>query len=110
MLEAAATRWRRRRSGGRAIIDQPEVWGLQSIAEEHVVIRIVVKTRTSERDDVDRELRARLKHAIDEMGITLPSLTSVVLTGFDGAGSVGGARPPRTVPTPHQQAPRGRRR
>ena len=101
---AATPKW------ARTVIDQPEVWGLQSIAEEHVVIRIVMKTRTAERDDVDRELRARLKAATDEMGITLPSLTSVVLTGFDGAGSVGGARPPRTVPTPHQQAPRGRRR
>ncbi len=100
---AALPKW------GRSMIDAPEVWGLQSIAEEHVVIRIVSKTRSSERDNVDRELRSRLKKATDELGITLPSLSSVVLTGFDGASSVQGARPPQTVPTPHVRPSKGKR-
>jgi small-conductance mechanosensitive channel len=100
---AATPKWKR------AMIDAPEVWGLQSIAEEHVVIRIVSKARSAERDNVDRELRSRLKKATDELGITLPSLSSVVLTGFDGASSVQGARPPQTVPTPHVRTPRGKR-
>jgi small conductance mechanosensitive channel len=100
---AALPKW------GRSMIDAPEVWGLQSIAEEHVVIRIVSKTRSSERDNVDRELRSRLKKATDELGITLPSLSSVVLTGFDGASSVQGARPPQTVPTPHVRPAKGKR-
>jgi len=99
---AATPKWKR------AMIDQPEVWGIQSIAEEHVVIRIVAKTRSSDRDSVDRELRSRLKKTLDGMDIVLPSLTSVVLTGFDSASSVQGARPPRTVPTPH--VPRGKRK
>jgi len=100
---AATPKW------GRAMIDRPEVWGLQSVVDEHVVIRIVAKTRSSERDNVDRELRSRLKKATDELGITLPSLSSVVLTGFDGASSVQGARPPQTVPTPHVRPPKGKR-
>ncbi|MBD8484175.1 mechanosensitive ion channel [Frigoribacterium sp. CFBP 8759] len=99
---AAIPKWRR------AIIDQPEVWGIQSIAEEHVVIRIVAKTRSADRDNVDRELRSRLKKTLDAMDIVLPSLTSVVLTGFDSASSVQGARAPRTAPTPH--VPRSKRR
>jgi len=100
---AATPKWKR------AMIDAPEIWGLQSIAEEHVVIRIVSKARSAERDNVDRELRSRLKKATDELGITLPSLSSVVLTGFDGASSVQGARPPQTVPTPHVRSPKGKR-
>ncbi|MBF4601409.1 mechanosensitive ion channel [Frigoribacterium sp. VKM Ac-1396] len=99
---AAIPKWKR------AIIDQPEVWGIQSIADEHVIIRIVAKTRSSDRDNVDRELRSRLKKTLDGMDIVLPSLTSVVLTGFDSASSVQGARAPRTVPTPH--IPRGKRK
>ncbi|MDY0890611.1 mechanosensitive ion channel family protein [Frigoribacterium sp. CFBP9030] len=99
---AAVPRWKR------AILETPEVWGIQSIAEEHVVIRIVVKTRSSDRDTVDRELRARLKKTTDALDIVLPSLTSVVLTGFDSASSVQGARPPRTSPTPH--IPKGKRK
>ncbi|MCJ0700488.1 mechanosensitive ion channel family protein [Frigoribacterium faeni] len=99
---AAVPRWKR------AILETPEVWGIQSIAEEHVVIRIVVKTRSSDRDTVDRELRSRLKKTTDALDIVLPSLTSVVLTGFDSASSVQGARPPRTSPTPH--IPKGKRK
>ncbi|MFD1714020.1 mechanosensitive ion channel family protein [Amnibacterium flavum] len=80
------------------ITEKPEIWGLESISSEALVIRIVVKTRASARDDVARELRLRLKTALDEMGVKLPSLNTVVLAGMDGAGSVRGARPPQTKP------------
>ncbi|WP_051147405.1 mechanosensitive ion channel family protein [Glaciibacter superstes] len=91
---ASNSKWRSR------ILEKPEIWGLQSISDEALVIRLVVKTRTSTKDDVSRELRIRLKKALDEMGIVLPSLNTVVLTGFDSASSVSGARPPRTSPMP----------
>ncbi|MFT2710923.1 mechanosensitive ion channel domain-containing protein [Clavibacter sp. Sh2126] len=94
---ATTPKWRSR------IVEKPELWGIESIAESAVVIRIVVKTRSNARDDVSRELRGRLKAALDRMDVTLPSLSAVVLTGFDSAASVGGAHPPRTVPTPVQQ-------
>ena len=94
---ATTPKWRSR------IVEKPELWGIESISESAVVIRIVVKTRSNARDDVSRELRGRLKGALDQMGVTLPSLSAVVLTGFDSAASVGGAHPPRTVPTPVQQ-------
>ncbi|GAB3126053.1 mechanosensitive ion channel family protein [Glaciibacter psychrotolerans] len=89
---SSSSKWRSR------MLEKPEVWGLESISADALVIRLVVKTRTSTKDDVSRELRIRLKKALDEMGLTLPSLNSVVLTGFDGADSVTGARPPRTRP------------
>ncbi|RIJ54316.1 mechanosensitive ion channel family protein, partial [Clavibacter phaseoli] len=106
-VELASTpKWRSR------IVEKPELWGIESISESAVVIRVVVKTRSNARDDVSRELRARLKASLDAMGVTLPSLTAVVLTGFDSAASVGGAHPPRTASTPVQQpeqpAPRRR--
>jgi len=91
---ATNSKWRSR------VLEKPEVWGIESIAEEAIVIRIVIKTRTTAKDDVARELRLRLKKALDAMGIELPSLTSIVLTGFEGAASVQGARPPRTTPLP----------
>ena len=99
MLEAATAlatspKWRSR------ILDKPELWGLESVSADAMVIRLVLKTRTTAKDDVSRELRLRLKQATDELGVTLPSLSAVVLTGFDSAGSVNGAKPPRTRPTP----------
>jgi small conductance mechanosensitive channel len=99
MLEAAnalatSTKWRSR------ILERPELWGLESISADALVIRIVLKTRTTARDDVSRELRMRLKQALDELDVKLPSLSAVVLTGFDSAASVMGAKPPRTRPNP----------
>jgi len=82
------------------IMEKPELWGLESIAEDAIVIRLVVKTRTATKDSVARELRARLKKALDEMGVHLPSLATVVLSGFDGATSVTGAKPPRNFAPP----------
>jgi small-conductance mechanosensitive channel len=80
------------------VMERPEIWGLESVSAEALVIRLVVKTRSSAKDTVARELRMRLKNALDEMGVKLPALNSIVLSGFDGASSVGGARPPHTRP------------
>ncbi len=67
------------------ILETPQIWGLESISAEAAVIRLVLKTRPGVKDDVARELRARLKVALDAMGIKLPTLNSVVMTGFEGA-------------------------
>jgi moderate conductance mechanosensitive channel len=88
-----SSKWRSR------VLEKPEVWGLESITAEAMVIRVVMKVRTSAKDDIARELRMRLKHSLDAMDVRLPSLSSVVLTGFEGATRVKGARPPKTAPT-----------
>ncbi|MEI5583020.1 MULTISPECIES: mechanosensitive ion channel family protein [unclassified Agromyces] len=99
-LLAAATgmaqsgKWRSR------ILEKPEVWGLESISDDAMVIRVVMKARTSSKDDVARELRMRLKGALDDLGLKLPSLASVVLSGFDGVTRIKGAKPPKTAPSP----------
>ena len=99
MLDAARAlakeqKWRSR------IIEQPEIWGLESIGGDALVIRLVMKTRAGSKDDVARELRVRLKRAIDAIGVTLPQLNSIILTGSEGAQSIRGAHPPKTKPTP----------
>ncbi|MFG6502335.1 mechanosensitive ion channel family protein [Microbacterium sp. P05] len=99
MLDAAKTlaadpKWRTR------VIEQPEVWGLESVSGDALVIRLVMKTRANAKDDVARELRMRLKHAIDDLGVKLPQLNSITLSGLDGAQRVRGANPPHTKPTP----------
>ncbi len=100
----------------RLILEKPEVWGIESISAEAIVIRLVVKTRSGSKDDVARELRGRLKRSLDELGVKLPKLNSIVLTGYEGAASVKGARPPKTagIPVPDEASrvkkPRGPRR
>ena len=85
-------KWRSR------VIEQPEVWGLESITGDALVIRLVMKTRANAKDDVARELRMRLKHAMDEMDITLPAMNTITLSGLEGAQRVRGANPPKTKP------------
>lgn len=98
---AATPKWRSR------IIEEPEIWGLESITGDALVIRLVMKTRASAKDDVARELRMRLKHAIDDLGLTLPQLNTITLTGLEGAQRVRGSNPPKTKPTPVTQAEGG---
>ena len=102
-------KWRTR------ILEKPEIWGLESVSGDALVIRLVMKTRAGAKDDVARELRMRLKNAIDELGLTLPQLNSITLSGLEGAQRVRGANPPKTKPTADDArrpdgSPRGRDR
>lgn len=97
MLETAQglakdPKWRTR------IVEKPELWGLESVGGDALVVRIVVKTRANAKDDVAQELRRRLRAALLEKEIAVPSLVDVVPTGLDGARRVRGANPPRTRP------------
>ena len=92
-------KWRSR------IIEKPEIWGIESVSAEAVVVRLVLKVRSGSKDEVARELRARLKRALDEMGVKLPRINSIVLSGYEGAGSVRGARPPKTASLPVAMKP-----
>lgn len=91
---AKDVKWRTR------ILERPEVWGLESISGDALVIRLVMKTRANAKDDVARELRMRIKRALDEAGVTLPALNTIMPTGIEGAQRVRGANPPKTKPTP----------
>ncbi|HWM16975.1 MAG TPA: mechanosensitive ion channel domain-containing protein [Microbacterium sp.] len=92
-------KWRTR------IIEKPEVWGLESVSGDALVIRLVMKTRANAKDDVARELRMRVLNSIEAMGLTLPQLNSITLTGLEGAQRVRGANPPKTRPTAVTTAP-----
>jgi small conductance mechanosensitive channel len=55
---------------GPLITAEPEVWGVEDINPDTVVIRLVAKTQVLEQWRVARELRARLAVAFREAGIT----------------------------------------
>ena len=80
-------RWRR------LMLEKPEIWGIESISAEATVLRLVVKTRTGSKDEVARELRGRLRKALDEAGMRLPSLLTA-------GGTVPGDAPGGSSDTP----------
>lgn len=93
-------KWRTR------IIQMPEIWGLESIDGDALVVRVVMKTRANARDDVSQELRRRLRAALLEKDVMIPSMRAVTLTGMDSARRVRGANPPMTRPNAIAGVPR----
>jgi small-conductance mechanosensitive channel len=65
------------------IIDKPEVWGVESVSAEAIVVRLVVRTKASAKYEAARELRRRVKLGLDEIGVELPSLQKVVVKGME---------------------------
>jgi small conductance mechanosensitive channel len=60
------------------ILEEPEVWGVEKLGPNSIVIRLVVKTRPADQYDVSRELRQRLKETFDAEGIEIPFAQQVV--------------------------------
>ncbi|CAN5898751.1 mechanosensitive ion channel family protein [soil metagenome] len=50
----------------------PEIWGVESLTDDAVLIRLVVKTRPGEQWAISRELRRRIKLSFDREGIEIP--------------------------------------
>ncbi|MDQ1293802.1 MAG: mechanosensitive ion channel family protein [Actinomycetota bacterium] len=51
------------------ILEDPEVWGVESVSADGVVVRLVVKTAPMEQWKVARELRIRIKKRFDAEGV-----------------------------------------
>jgi small-conductance mechanosensitive channel len=51
------------------LLEPPEVWGVQEISSDEVTMRIVAKTAPLRQWEVERELRARVKAALDAAAI-----------------------------------------
>jgi small conductance mechanosensitive channel len=51
------------------ILEEPSVWGVQALAGDAIVIRVVLKTAPGKQGDIARELRERVKRAFDAAGV-----------------------------------------
>jgi small conductance mechanosensitive channel len=72
------------------VLEEPEVWGVEELAADGVTIRLVVKTLPAEQFKVLRELRIRIKQALDAAGIEIPTVQRTVWVRRDrGAGEPG---------------------
>jgi moderate conductance mechanosensitive channel len=54
------------------ILEEPEVWGVQSLDPEAVLVRVVLKTAPMEQWGIARNLRERIKDRFHEEGIEIP--------------------------------------
>ena len=70
---------------GSVITDDPEVWGIEQVEPDRVLIRLAVKTLPLEQWNVARALRARLKAALDGAGIAPASESVITYRAQSGA-------------------------
>ena len=60
------------------IIEEPEVWGVERLDPEAVIVRVVLKTKPLAQWEVAREMRERIKERFDALGIEIPLPQRVV--------------------------------
>jgi small-conductance mechanosensitive channel len=74
------------------ILEEPEVWGVQSLDPEAVVVRLVLKTAPMQQWTVARTLRERIKERFDAEGIEIPLPQRVVWHRGDEDGAAPAGR------------------
>jgi small conductance mechanosensitive channel len=98
------------------IIESPEVWGVEALNADAVVVRLVVKTVPLKQWKVARLLREAIKDAFDTAGVEIPFPQRTVWVRSEGDGSdaaveavqVGEKPPTATASEPARGAPTGR--
>jgi moderate conductance mechanosensitive channel len=63
---------------------EPEVWGIELLSGEQVVLRLVQQVGPSHADEVARELRARIKAALDKNKIAMATATTPIHVEISG--------------------------
>ncbi|WP_059013351.1 mechanosensitive ion channel family protein [Streptomyces specialis] len=76
-----------------------EVLGVESVAGEQLVLRVIAKTQPGKAPVVERELRWRIKRALDGAGITQTEANGAPRP-VPAAGGPGGGGPPPPHPAP----------
>lgn len=60
-----------------SILEEPEVWGVESLGTTGVAIRLVVKTRPKDQWKVLRALRERISTGFTEAGVAMPGQQAI---------------------------------
>jgi small-conductance mechanosensitive channel len=80
LMEQAAGSLFEERGWRQLMLEKPEVWGAQELSSKEVIMRIVAKTAPMRQWEVARELRARVKAALDEAGVAAAGPDTIVIT------------------------------
>ncbi len=93
ILSAGEEMWNDPEWGGDELSEPPEVKGVQKLGESGVFIRVRAKTNPSVQWRTERELRLRIKEALDQAGIGMPypHRTVIVQRQDTVDGAAGGA-------------------
>jgi small-conductance mechanosensitive channel len=101
LMEQAADSLFRERGWRTLMLEKPEVWGAQELSSREVTMRIVAKTAPMRQWEVARELRARIKAALDAAGVAPAGPDTIVIT----APPTGPGAPAEAPPSPEEAPP-----
>jgi small-conductance mechanosensitive channel len=105
LMEQAAGSLFTERGWRKLMLEKPEVWGAQELSGREVTMRIVAKTAPMRQWEVARELRARVKAALDAAGVAPAGPDTIVITAPSGQPS--GERTAAVVQAPAELAADG---
>ena len=71
LILGAATAVAKDKAFTHKVIEAPEIWGIENITGDAVVLRLVQQVGPQDADEVARELRLRVKEALDKAKISL---------------------------------------
>jgi small conductance mechanosensitive channel len=83
----AATELVKDSSFAKRMLGQPEIWGIESVTADQVVMRLVQQVGPQDADEVARELRLRIKNKLDSAKITLASDKTSIFVEVTGKAS-----------------------
>ena len=110
LLERIGSRLHQEEDWAPIVLEPPEVWGVEQMAQDGLVVRMVVKTAPLEQWRVARELRRRIKASFDAEGIEFPFAQRTVWIRQGEPGGVHGPVAPCEDPAaaaPAQRPPSG---
>ena len=84
--QAGDDMWNDPEWGGDELSEPPEVKGVQELGESGIFIRVRAKTKPSLQWRTERELRLRIKEALDAAGIDIPYPHRTVIVQHDRGG------------------------
>jgi small-conductance mechanosensitive channel len=80
LMEQAADSLYRESGWHELMLEKPEVWGAQDLSGREVIMRVVAKTAPERQWELARELRVRVKAALDAAGVTPAGPDTIVIT------------------------------
>jgi moderate conductance mechanosensitive channel len=113
LMEQAANGLYREGGWKELMLEKPEVWGAQGLSGKEVTMRLVAKTAPMRQLEVGRELRARVKAALDEAGVQAAGPDTILISAPPAPAIAPSApdpvpsQPPAEVEVAEEEAPAG---
>ena len=106
LMEQAANSLYRERGWKKLMLEKPEVWGAQELSGKEVTMRLVAKTAPMRQWEVARELRARVKAALDAAGVQPAGPDTIVISAPPAPGPITSSEAPARDLAPAAWRPR----